>query len=403
MSSINVSNFNTSKNDILKFDIGGCNSSYVNALRRIILTEIDTISFYNEDYETSSLKVLENTSSLHNEFLLHRLGLIPIKFKDIDSYDVDKYKFILNEQNTSTNIINITTKNIKIINTETNNEENNEDFFTTNAITGENILITRLKPAPDTNGEKIHIEGKSVIANGKKHAGFSPVSNVVFINKQDPDKVAIELANYLKEKIQKEGANEKDTKAILEKRFYIEEADRYFHTDDNDDPNMFEFTIESCGIMNPKDILLESIKQLLNNIRNIKLELEKTFTEKESRIDITESTALMNSYDISVKNESHTMGYLIQSYINNLYYEDGLFIGYMNPHPLENKIIFRIKINDMDLNKIRSIFDNTCDELIKQTEELKKNILIQLGITQEHKQGKTKKKPIFKVKKAAPK
>lgn len=400
MSSINVSNFDTSKTDILKFDIGNCNSSYVNALRRIIMTEIDTVSFYNEDYETSSLKVLENISSLHNEFILHRLGLIPIKFKTIESYDVDRYKFVLDEHNKTSNIINITTKNIKIINTETNQEENNEDFFTTNAITGENILITRLKPAPDTNGEKIHIEGKSVIANGKKHAGFSPVSNVVFVNKQDPSKVGGALAQYLKEKLQKDG---KDTKAILEKRFYIEEADRHFYTDDNDDPNMFEFTIESCGVMDPKDILLESVKQLINNIKNIKIELEKTFTDKDSRVDIKESTGLMQSYDITVLDESHTMGYLIQSYINNLYYEEGLFIGYMNPHPLEKKIIFRIKIKDMDLNKIRTIFDNTCDELIKLTEQVKKDILGELGITQEHKQGKAKKKPVFKVKKSGSK
>ena len=80
--SVELSNFQKS-NDSLKFDIKGCNSSLVNCLRRVIISEVKTCGFRTEEYEESDLKVVKNTSSLHNEFLLHRIGLIPINIKDV--------------------------------------------------------------------------------------------------------------------------------------------------------------------------------------------------------------------------------------------------------------------------------------------------------------------------------
>ena len=73
---IKFTNFNKSQDDILKFDVINANSAFVNTLRRIIISHVKTISFDTTDYEKSDLKIIDNTSSFHNEFLLHRLGLI---------------------------------------------------------------------------------------------------------------------------------------------------------------------------------------------------------------------------------------------------------------------------------------------------------------------------------------
>ena len=70
----------------------------------------------------------------------------------------------------------------------------NQVFFPKDPITGDNILITRLKPTPDGAGEQIHIEGKCSIGTGKEHIRFSPVSKIVFINKIDPEIYSEELA-----------------------------------------------------------------------------------------------------------------------------------------------------------------------------------------------------------------
>ena len=47
--------------------------SLSNAIRRIILSEIPNVAFYEKD-----INVLENKSELHNEFIAHRTSLLPI-------------------------------------------------------------------------------------------------------------------------------------------------------------------------------------------------------------------------------------------------------------------------------------------------------------------------------------
>ena len=137
---IKFTNFNKSQDDILKFDVINANSAFVNTLRRIIISHVKTISFDTTDYEKSDLKIIDNTSSFHNEFLLHRLGLIPI-YGNPDVYDPSKYKFSLNIENTGSELMNITTEHIKVLNIETNIEEKNDNFFKKNSITNDYILM----------------------------------------------------------------------------------------------------------------------------------------------------------------------------------------------------------------------------------------------------------------------
>ena len=359
-------NFDKSKKDTINFDVTDCNTSFVNSLRRLIISEIETVGFRTEEYEKSDIKVIENNSSLHNEFLLHRLGLIPINTEDIDSYDPSKYKFILNVQHTGSVPIVVTTKDIKIMNLETNTYENNESFFPKNHITNDHIIITKLKPTPDGTGEKIHMEGKSSKGIGKEHIRFSPVSNVCFINKVDPKRLEKEYNTYIAESGESESPK-------LKSKFMIEESERCFHLDSNGDPNIFEFTIESCGVMAPETILLEGIKQMVLKIKNFMSEFEKSMSSQESSIEIRESKVLMKAFDIVIEGENHTLGHLLQSHINKLFKEKNIFVGYMNPHPLEEKIIFRINVET--IKGLKDIFTQTCDELVKQCDILSNSVL----------------------------
>lgn len=377
-----ITNLKQSK-DTITFDLVNCNTSLSNALRRIIITEIPTISFETNDYINSSLKIIENTSSLTNELLLQRLGLIPIYFDNIKTYDPEKYKFILDIQNKGQDIIDVTTKHFKIINLETNKEEDNNLFFKANEITKDHLLLIRLKPSPNNEGEKILIEGKSVIGIGKTHIRYSPVSNVCFINKKDPEKVQKALEKYLIE--------HKETGPVdsLTKSFMLEEADFHYYTDENDDPYIFEFTIESCGVLEPKQILLESIKQLKNKIILFNEELNKNLSNKDSTIKIKKAESMMDSTDIFIHEENHTLGYILQSYIYETHKssEKDIFIGYMNPHPLENLI--KLRINITDLNQIKTILKTTTEHIITICDSL---------ITTITPKSKQKTKPKFIVK-----
>jgi DNA-directed RNA polymerase I and III subunit RPAC1 len=59
------------KKDELVFELKGCNSSFANALRRILLSEVPTVAL---EY----IYMWNNTSLIHDEVLSHRLGLVPL-------------------------------------------------------------------------------------------------------------------------------------------------------------------------------------------------------------------------------------------------------------------------------------------------------------------------------------
>ena len=46
------------KNTVV-FDLENVKVSFVNALRRIILSDVETVGFFTEDFKTSSLRVLK--------------------------------------------------------------------------------------------------------------------------------------------------------------------------------------------------------------------------------------------------------------------------------------------------------------------------------------------------------
>jgi DNA-directed RNA polymerase subunit L len=382
---IKFTNFNKSQDDILKFDVINANSAFVNTLRRIIISHVKTISFDTTDYENSDLKIIDNTSSFHNEFLLHRLGLIPI-YGNPDVYDPSKYKFSLNIENTSSELMNITTEHIKVLNIETNIEEKNDNFFKKNSITNDYILIATLNPGPNLKGEKLKFEGKSSINIGESHIRFSPVSCIYFVNKQDPELVKLELNKYLE--INKDKFNVKK----LTHKFILEEADRYFHIDDDGNPNQFEFCIESRGVLEPYKILLNGINLIIDKINLFLNNMKKTLSDTKSDVLITESKGLMKAFDITILNENHTLGYLLQTYINEIYKENNIFIGYLNPHPLEKKIILKISLPNINIDQVNEIINTTCKQLLTILDNIKKEISSEFGgkVIIRKKQNKTK-------------
>ena len=103
------------------FNLENINISTINGIRRTILSYVKTLAFRTEPYEKNDVKIIENDSKLHNQFICHRIGMIPIHFTDLESiFQIDDYEFIINVENNSKSNRIITTEDFKILKISTN-------------------------------------------------------------------------------------------------------------------------------------------------------------------------------------------------------------------------------------------------------------------------------------------
>ena len=314
-------------NYYVEFELGNIQTSMANGIRRTIISDIKTVGFRTEPYEASQVKVIVNDTPLHNQFVLHRISLIPIHIAKPDTFDVDDYLFSIDVVNDTNSIIDITTKDFKIKRISTHTflpEEEVKKFFPPDPITGDYILIDRLRPkyfvpsktlsqeVIDEMGKvftkktddimKFHIEGKACISNSKENGHFCPTSCAAYINTVDNNKAKLGLKNY----IDKELEIAKDTNVTpmttdqLTRRFELTEKARYFHTNNKGEPFIFTFKIETVGVIPPLIIVHRSIDILKDKINNFVTNL---INNNEDVITINPSSQLNGGYEIIIKDE----------------------------------------------------------------------------------------------------
>lgn len=390
-----IDDFRYTDKTTISFNIKNINSTLVNALRRIVIAEIPTLAFNTEPLEESDASITKNTSALHNEFLLHRIGLIPIhnrnkssdmfsSYEDIIKFNVDKYLFLIDITNNTDSEIKITTENFRIKDIETDrflSDEEKKNILPPNII-NKYILLNILKPDVSNNadGEVFQLNAKASLNIGKKNSKWSPVCQSSFSNIIDTEKAEKAFLEHIdneKNKILKEQGREItfSQSEIEAKRVSFNNFDayRYYITDKLDNPIAFNITIESIGVLHPKeiynigiDILSEKLSNFIDNLENPEI------------INICQSDCLMESFDIKIKDEDDTLGNLIQTYLYNLYILDKdeseklvTYTGYKIPHPLVNELIIRCAIKSGKLDDLKSILNECKENIMKDLEELK--------------------------------
>jgi DNA-directed RNA polymerase subunit D len=133
------------ENGTSKYVVKGASPAFINAVRRSMMLHMPCLAI--ED-----VSIYENDSVMFDEFLAHRLGMLPIKM-DSKGYKLkDKVKMVLEKEGPCT----VYSKDIK--STDPKIE-----------VTDKNIPITKL-----SKGQKLKLEMQAVVLSGKEHAKWQP-------------------------------------------------------------------------------------------------------------------------------------------------------------------------------------------------------------------------------------
>ncbi len=258
--------------DFMRFIVRGANVPFVNALRRIMLTEVPAMAI-------DEIVILENSSILHDEILAHRMGLIPLK-TDLDSYNLPEECKCESELGCNLCRANLTLeteatdKTITVYSGDLKSE--NPD------ITPVSSKIPIVKLAPE---QRINLEAYARLGKGKKHAKWQPVSMCTYMYlpkikidvercdacakcvKVCPEEVLVDMAEGIK------------TQEVINCTLCMDCVDACPQNppalEISWDKEAFIFKIESTGALPVERIITEALKILDNKLKDFSIQLKK--------------------------------------------------------------------------------------------------------------------------------
>ncbi len=243
----------------MRLIIGDVDAPFVNALRRIILSEVPCMAI-------DEVVVLENSSMLHDEVLAHRLGLLPIK-TDLNAYNLPeecpcKSEFGCNLCRVSLTLDAESVETTKTIYSGSLTSENPQIVPVST-----NVLLVKLAP-----GQKIKLEAYAKLGKGKEHAKWQPVTVCAYknmpqikINPKACDACG-ECTKVCSKNILVNKSGKIETQNLLNCTLCQDCMDACpkepAAIEVMWDENTFIFNIESSGVLPPERIMQEAIRIL---------------------------------------------------------------------------------------------------------------------------------------------
>ena len=362
---------------IMTFTISNIDISYINALRRTILSDIRICVFKTTPYEENNATITFNTCRLNNEIVKQRLSCIPIVINCIELENpldtIKNYLLVVDvENNTDTTMI-VTTKDFKILNTETNKYlEDGEvkkifpPFIPPNGNGEYYIDFLRLRPkiSDEIPGEKIKLTCKFTLGTSREDSMFNVTGTCSLGFTPDYDKMEEQL-EIRKQKWKDEGKKE-DEIMFESKNWKLLEGMRYVIK------NSFDFIVGTVGIYDNDKIIMEACNILSSKMNNLK----ELLTSDE--VDIKRSDNLLeNCYDITLVNEDYTVGNILNYELYSIFYTDLKiidYVGFKKFHPHDTDSILRISLVDKTkgIPAIKTMVISVIDEALKKFTNIRK-------------------------------
>ena len=342
----NIKKYNDGTNDILSFELKGdeklgLDKSIVNGVRRTLISSINSVSFDN-------ITILENNTSVHNEYIKQRIELIPIKL-DPDKYKND-YLFMIDVVNDRDDtVVKITTNDFKIYPIKKSSVYKDTvtiDDYDLNSPLSDNIkniifkpfkikdiisyiFITELKSTNSNDRQSLKLYSIPNVDNGYKHAKYNNISNAIYTFHIDDKLFKENLSNQIKLKnIKKEDIEQ------FSKDYEFEFIERFYHRDINTEPYWYDINISSFHYYSPVILYNKSINIIIQKLQDC----IKQFELLLSSPDLSTFTLYKKNktFVIKMMDYDDTIGNIIQSYACKIDKNNFIQVcGYKKPHPLE--------------------------------------------------------------------
>lgn len=265
---IQVKDLNREENTV-QFSLSNVDLSTANALRRVMLAEVPTVAI-------DLVEIENNTSVLADEFLAHRLGMIPLTSSKVENLSYTRecncenycelcsVELNLNVRCTDDRTRDVTSKDLISM---------NEDYVPID-IYSENssgILICKLK-----RGQELRMKCIAKKGVAKEHAKWSPCASVSF--EYDPHNKLRHTKYWI----------EQDVESEWPKSIYADEEDAPLPDEPFDpkaEPNKFYFIVESSGSLPAQEIVLTGMKILQSKLAFLKHELNSLHEQETNEMD----------------------------------------------------------------------------------------------------------------------
>jgi DNA-directed RNA polymerase subunit L/DNA-directed RNA polymerase alpha subunit len=343
---------------LLKFTLSPTHVSYANTLRRTMITDVETIAFRANimpDGSTADVKISKNSTPMSNEMLAHRIGLIPLHISDPINWNPDDFAFKLEVKNDSSEPRDVVTGDIEVYKNRGPEEEPLKvpslEFFHPDRVTQDTILLAVLKGRLGSQeSEMLSFTARATIGTGREHTSFMPVTSRCaygYTRDDDPDRRKEFFTRWLQtyKMVNPSELESNDVKkGELEREFNTMEIQRVYKMDERGEPYSFDFLVESVGVLDPVYVVGRAIDILVAKLLQY---ASVDAGDLPEGLKVLPADARMKGFDFTFQGEDHTLGNLLQTYMeqNQVDTEQITFVGYKVPHPLRDEMVLRVGVD----------------------------------------------------------